>query len=81
LPVPNDSADAVLSMFGVMYAPDHIAAANELARVAVPGGRIVLASWLPGSVMPAMGQVLSSFLPHPRSAVLRLVDGGTPMSY
>jgi SAM-dependent methyltransferase len=63
LPVPNDSADVVLSVFGVMYAADQVAAANELARVAAPGGRVVLASWLPGSVMPAMGQVLSSYLP------------------
>lgn len=65
LPVPNDSADVVLSVFGVMYAADHVAAANELARVAALGGRVVLASWQPGSVMPAMGQVLSSYLPPP----------------
>lgn len=65
LPVPNDSADVVLSVFGVMYATDHAAAAAELARVAAPGARIVLASWVPGGVMPAMGQVLSDYLPPP----------------
>jgi SAM-dependent methyltransferase len=68
LPVPDVSADVVLSIFGVMYAADHAAAARELARVTAPGGRIVLASWQPGSVMPAMGQVLSGFLPPPPSS-------------
>lgn len=63
LPVPDDSADVVLSVFGVMYATDQPAAARELARIAAPRGRVVLASWLPGSVLPAMGQVLSGYLP------------------
>lgn len=63
LPVRDESADVVLSVFGVMYAADHAAAARELARVAAPHARIALASWVPGSVMPAMGQVLSGYLP------------------
>jgi SAM-dependent methyltransferase len=63
LPVPERSADVVLSVFGVMYAADHNAAARELARVAAPDARVVLASWMPDSVMPAMGGVLSPYLP------------------
>jgi len=65
LPVPDASADVVFSIFGVMYAPDHLAAARELDRVTSHGGRVVLASWQPGGVMPSMGQVLSPFLPPP----------------
>jgi len=65
LPVPDESADVVLSVFGVMYAADQAAAARELARVAAAGARVVLASWVPGSVMPAMGQVLGAYLPPP----------------
>ena len=65
IPVPDASADVVLSIFGVMYSSDHLAAARELDRVTSPGGRVVLASWRPGGVMPAMGQVLSAFLPPP----------------
>ncbi len=65
LPVPDASVDVVFSIFGVMYASDHLAAACELDRVTAHGGRVVLASWQPGSVMPAMGQVLSPFLPPP----------------
>ncbi|OYD70679.1 class I SAM-dependent methyltransferase [Rhodococcus sp. OK302] len=65
LPVPDHSADVVLSVFGVMYASDHVIAARELARIAAPGARVVLASWVPGSLMPAMGQILSDYLPPP----------------
>ena len=48
-----------------MYATDHGAAACELARCAAPDARVVLASWSPGSFMPAMGQALSEFVPPP----------------
>ncbi|MHB2023890.1 MAG: class I SAM-dependent methyltransferase [Mycobacteriales bacterium] len=65
LPLRDDTTDVVVSVFGVMYATDQAAAANELARVAAPGSRIVLASWVPGSLMPEMGKVLSSYLPAP----------------
>jgi SAM-dependent methyltransferase len=59
------AAEAVLSVFGVMYAADHQAAARELARAAAPGGRVVLANWMPGSFLPAMGAALAPFLPAP----------------
>jgi SAM-dependent methyltransferase len=63
--VPDGWADVVLSVFGVMYASDQEAAARELARCAAPDARIVLASWVPGSFMPAMGSALSTFLAPP----------------
>jgi SAM-dependent methyltransferase len=65
LPVPDAWANVVLSVFGVMYAADHDEAARELARCVSTGGRIVLASWTPGSFMPSLGQALSAFLPAP----------------
>jgi SAM-dependent methyltransferase len=68
LPLPDRSADVVLSVFGVMYAADQVAAAGELARTAAAGARVVLASWTPGSVMPAMGGILGRFLPPPPAA-------------
>jgi SAM-dependent methyltransferase len=69
LPVPDRSASAVLSVFGVMYAADHEVAMKELARAVAPSGRVVLASWVPGSFMPAMGPALSPFLqPTPASS-------------
>jgi SAM-dependent methyltransferase len=47
LPFPDDSFDAVTSVFGSMFAPDHARAADELLRVCRPGGIVALASWTP----------------------------------
>jgi SAM-dependent methyltransferase len=47
IPLPDASADIVLSVFGVNFAPDPKAAAAELARVRAPKGRILLAAWVP----------------------------------
>jgi SAM-dependent methyltransferase len=63
----------VVSAFGVMYAPDHDAAAAALARCCAPGARLALAAWKPGSFMPAMGAALAPYLPPPP-------PGGAPPS-
>jgi len=42
------SADLVLSVFGVIFAPDPVAAVAEIARVTAPTGRVVLSAWIPG---------------------------------
>jgi SAM-dependent methyltransferase len=47
LGLADASADAVLSVFGVIFAPDPMAAAAELARVAAPSARIALSAWIP----------------------------------
>ena len=47
LPFADERFDAVLSTFGVMFAPDHRKSAAEMLRVVRRGGRIGLASWTP----------------------------------
>jgi ubiquinone/menaquinone biosynthesis C-methylase UbiE len=47
LPFPGESFDAVLSTFGVMFAPDQERAAREMTRVVKRGGKIALANWTP----------------------------------
>lgn len=47
IPLESGSVDVLLSVFGVIFAPDPVAAAAELARVAAPRARIVLSAWLP----------------------------------
>ena len=47
LPYEDASFDVVSSAVGAIFAPDHAAAAAELARVCRPGGRLGLAAWRP----------------------------------
>ena len=47
LPFDDASFDAVLSVYGVQFAPDQQRAADELLRVCRPGGTIGLASPMP----------------------------------
>ncbi|MBS3939834.1 MAG: methyltransferase domain-containing protein [Actinobacteria bacterium] len=47
LPFEDDRFDAVVSVYGVQFAPDQPRAASELVRVTRPGGRIVLAGPMP----------------------------------
>ena len=51
IPLPDASADVVLSVFGAIFAPDPKAAAAEMARVRAPKGRMLLAAWIPGGAI------------------------------
>jgi len=61
LPFRDDEFDVVVSCVGVMFAPNHRAAADELARVCRPGGTIGLLSWTPEGFV---GQMLSTMKPY-----------------
>jgi SAM-dependent methyltransferase len=45
LDVPDASFDQVLSVMGVIFAPDHERALAEMARAARPGGTVALTAW------------------------------------
>lgn len=63
IPFPDASFDAVVSVFGAMFAPDHATAFAELARVCRPGGRIGLATWTPDGFIGEMLKVVSAHVP------------------
>ena len=65
LPFADASFDAVLSTFGVMFAPDHARCASEMARVCRRGGRIGLANWTPESLVGQMFKILARYQPQP----------------
>src|SRR5262245_61886872 len=48
MPVSDAEADAVVSVFGVIFAPDPPKAAAEIVRITKPAGRLVLTAWIPG---------------------------------
>lgn len=63
LPFPDASFDAVTSIYGAMFAPNHAKTAGELARVCKPGGRIALASWTPEGYPGQMFKLFSKYVP------------------
>jgi ubiquinone/menaquinone biosynthesis C-methylase UbiE len=65
LPFAEASFDAVVSTFGVMFAPDHAQSAREMARVCRPGGRVALANWTPEGFVGQMFKTLGRHVPPP----------------
>ncbi len=65
LPYADGRFDAVLSTFGVMFAPDHARAAAEMARVCRSGGQIGLANWTPESVVGGLFKAIGRQIPPP----------------
>lgn len=65
LPYADASFDAVLSCVGVMFAPHHQDAADELVRVTRPGGTLGLINWTPEGFIGQMFAVMKPFAPPP----------------
>jgi len=68
LPFADGAFDAVVSTFGVMFAPDQAQAARELGRVCRSGGRIGLANWTPQGFIGQMFKTLGRHVPPPAGA-------------
>jgi SAM-dependent methyltransferase len=65
LPYADGSFDVVLSCVGVMFAPHHQRAADELTRVCRPGGRIGLLSWTPDGFIGELFRTMKPYAPPP----------------
>jgi ubiquinone/menaquinone biosynthesis C-methylase UbiE len=65
LPFPEASFDAVTSVFGCMFAPDHARTAAELLRVCRSNGRIALASWTPDGFIGELFRTVGAHVPPP----------------
>lgn len=59
------SFDAVVTMFGAMFAPRYKLVAAEMARVLKPGGLLAMANWNPASFTGQMFKVSSWYAPPP----------------
>src|SRR5215470_18306557 len=75
LPVPDASFDAVLSVFGTMFAPDQRRTAGEIVRVTRPGGTVGLASWTPDGFVGEMFGVIARHVPGPSGIASPLLWG------
>ena len=65
MPYADASFDAVMTMFGAMFAPRPELVASELKRVCRPGGFIAMANWTPGGFIGQMFKTMSSHVPPP----------------
>ena len=65
LPYGDASFDAVVTMFGAMFAPNPEKTAAELLRVCRPGGRIAMANWTPSGFIGRMFKVTAAHVAPP----------------
>lgn len=69
LPFGDNDFDAVVSCIGVMFAPHHQRAADELVRVCRPGGTLALINWTPEGFIGQMFATMKRFAPAPPPGV------------
>lgn len=65
LPFADASFDRAISTFGIMFAANQAQAAAELARVVKPGGRAVIAAWVPGGAVDEFFGVIAGHADMP----------------
>lgn len=65
LPYDGGSFDAVVTMFGAMFAPRYKLVASEMARVLKPGGLLAMANWNPASFSGQMFKLGSKYVAPP----------------
>lgn len=65
LPFQDESFDVVMSSIGVMFAPHHQAAADEIVRVSGPEATVGLLSWTPEGMLGALFATMKPFVPAP----------------
>jgi SAM-dependent methyltransferase len=65
LPFADGEFDAVLSCIGVMFAPHHQQAADELVRVCRSGGTVGVLSWTPEGFIGQLFATMKPYAPPP----------------
>lgn len=75
MPYPDAAFDAVVTMFGAMFAPRADDMAAELLRVCRPGGRIAMANWTPDGFIGQMFKIVGKHVPPPSGVPSPLLWG------
>jgi SAM-dependent methyltransferase len=65
MPFSDNEFDVVMSCIGVMFAPFHQPAADEVVRVTKPGGRIGLINWTPEGDIGQLFATMKPYMPAP----------------
>ena len=75
LPCHDGEYDAVISVLGSMFAPDHQKAADELLRACRPGGTIALASWTPDGFIGQLFRTVAAHVTPPAGVASPMLWG------
>ena len=78
LPFEDGRFDAVVSTFGVMFAPHQAAAAREIVRVCRPGGKVGMANWTPDGFIGQLFKTLGRRVPPPPGVSSPALWGSRP---
>ncbi|HET7734897.1 MAG TPA: methyltransferase domain-containing protein [Nocardioidaceae bacterium] len=65
LPYADGAFDATISVVGIMFAPHHQAAADEMLRVTRSGGTVAHISWTPAGFIGQLFATLKPYAPPP----------------
>jgi len=76
---PNAAFDAVVTMFGAMFAPRPDVTASEMKRVCKSGGFIAMANWTPEAFTGEMFKIGAKHVPPP-PAMSPLSGGSNPQA-
>ena len=76
LPFDDDSFDAVLSTYGVMFTANHEQAAAEMLRVCRPGGKIGMANWTAEGFIGQLFKLIGKYMPPPAGVKSPAMWGG-----
>jgi SAM-dependent methyltransferase len=78
--IEDDRFDLALSVFGAMFAPRPDDVAKEMVRVAKPGGRVVMANWIPGdpTLVAQILRIATAYSPPPPEGFVSPMTWGDP---
>ena len=76
LPFDDNSFDAVLSTYGVMFTANHEQAAAEMLRVCRPGGKIGMANWTAEGFIGQLFKTIGKYMPPPAGVKSPAMWGG-----
>lgn len=76
--IEDESFDAVVSIFGAMFAPRPFDVAREMVRVTRRGGRIVMGNWIPGdpTLVAQILKISAAYTPPPPEGFISPVSWG-----
>lgn len=76
--IEDNQFDAVVSIFGAMFAPRPHDVAKEMVRVTKPGGRIIMGNWIPGdpTLVAQILKISAAYSPPPPEGFISPVRWG-----